>query len=482
MKQQALGAGGTLKSQTVSSAHEKLKKSVPKKKLNGSDMKTTWLNPKPAPDNIEKPEDQEDFKFKQRAPVYTHDEALNAYLKTVDTEGDFCTDQAREFLMRGPPFRGIHDKQYKASIKEAGLQWLKNPDFVEGEWGTGQRFGWYVAHDIKELKAVLSMARKVDGERAWSPCDMDEIATRAVNELMDQHAEVKRKKDDEMRVAEEERRKAKEQALGRGSGMQQADLPHDIQAIAEYMAVGGYPDWKYDRELIASSAACAALGPITPTHAIRVRRGLRFNIITPKQVHLGQWDSDAVIAMRKRENAVTLASKRHREAMNMEQEEESKLKALKKKAETATRVLKRDDEMEVVEDNSMTSADAASGVKYYPMKDTALRLTECAACKTIIHEQFMDCGCIARWWKKCEDCLQAYSDVQRCRCNAVATELALPPVDDDRPVDAPLDREIDKEQDQMREGFESDKLRVAEEGEMSAKQKGKQRAVRWEDE
>lgn len=284
MRQQALATNGMLKRKSDdNSAHVKPKKITPKKKVTASDMHATWLTPaveKPSEEQETKPAESES-KYKGAPHVYTHDEALNKWLVKFDAEGEQPWEEARDYLLRGPPFKGKHDKLYKASIKETGVRWLENPNRVEGDRNIP--WGWMVAHDVKELKAVLNLSRKLDGERAWLPCDIGDVSMRFVDELLEMYATHRAKEDDKAREAEDARRKAKEAALGRGSGVLQADLVNDIQAIAEYMKNGGYPEWEYDRELIASSAACSALGPLTPTHAIRVRRGLRFNIITPKQ-------------------------------------------------------------------------------------------------------------------------------------------------------------------------------------------------------
>jgi len=468
MKQRTLGSGGALDQKTPQTAYEKPKKSIPKKKVTAADMKATWMNPK-----SDEPEgeivEEEAPKFK--APVYTVDDALIRYLVKVDTMGDDNMDQAREYLMRGPPFKGTHDKGYKIAIKDLGLRWLKNPNFVEGEWGSGQRFGWYVAHDVKELKSALTMPRKIDGERAWSPCDIGDVSMRLVDELIERHAEEKAHKNEAMRKAEDERRHAKEIALGRGSGMMQADLPQDIEKIRQYMTDGGFPDWEYDRDLIASSSTCAALGPVTPTNAIRVVRGLRFNIITPAQVAKGQWDSDAVIARRKRENEAALTSKRRLEAMNMEQQEEANLKKLKIKAERATSVLKRDDEMETDEQGVTASSETVTITNAEcGYIDTSLLYTACKDCGSEIHEQFMDCGCemVMRLWEKCKTCRYAFSDAQTCECVPTNAEIELSAVDEHVAV----------EEDAT--GLETDKLNKDVLC-MSAKARGKQKAVSWEE-
>lgn len=486
MKQRSIGTGGRLEANRASNAYEKPKKPVTKKKVTAADMKSTWLNPK-----TEKPEDvptiDQGDAPKFSAPVFTVNEDLNKFLVEMDSEGDDRIDQAREYLLRGPPFKGTHDKNYKVAIKDTGCKWMKNPDFVEGEWGSGQRFGWYVAHDTKELKAVLTLPRKIDGERAWSPCDLEDVSMRYVDELIDRHTEHKCEKEEKLRKAEEERRKEKERALGRGIGASQADLPHDIQAIKDYMTAGGFPDWEYDRDIIASSAPAAHLGPMTPTHALRVRRGLRHNIITPAQVARAQWESDETIRKREREEAHAEAKKRKAEAASLEVREEEKLKRLKARAYRATRVLQRDDDIQTDEVDDATAADIPHIiVSNYVLKDSTLKSTVCHMCATEIHEQFMDCTCT--WiWKQCKQCLYAFCDNQECRCafwdaevgTAALEEQALPPVDDQSLVAEDASGNLQHE----RESDESDRLRVCAErveGTLSAKAQGKQR-VTWEE-
>lgn len=476
MKQRSLGAGGSLQLRQPSSEVFKPKPVVKKKKYSAVDMKSTWLTPKTEAPEVEDVSVDGEQTWKPRPFICKIDDALMEWLRKYDTEGDDRMDQARDYLMRGPPFKGTHDKNYKSSIKEHGLEYIKNSEFVEGSFN-GQKFGWWSAHDTKELKAVLTMARKHNGDRAWSPCDLDDIAMSFVDSLLEQYGEYKKEKEEKARQEEEERRKAKEKALGRGSGVYCEDLMVDIQSIAEYMKAGGYPDWEYDRALIASSAACAALGPMTPTHAIRVRRGLRFNLITPKQVHLGQWDTDATIAMRKREEAADANNKRQRDASNLESKEVEKRKALELRAKNAVQVLQRDDEMEVeklpIDDYEQTRPSwMTDKCHLYVMVDTSLKDTACGECGVEIHEQFMDCGCTLRAWKKCVKCLSAYCDEQRCQCDAGEREIALAVLDAHIPVaeDVPAETGVEVPLSEKAQG----KQKATSGG-------ASQKSVRWED-
>ena len=51
----------------------------------------------------------------------------------------------------------------------------------------------------------------------------------------------------------------------------------------------------------------------------RVRRGLRHLLITPKQVHLGQWESDVVLHKRKRDEQIARENKRKAEKASLEE-------------------------------------------------------------------------------------------------------------------------------------------------------------------
>ena len=437
MKQRAIGTGGSLKAvQPSNAAYEKPKKPVAKKKVTAADMKSTWLTPKAEVSETATEEGEED-KFASRAPVYTTDSNLVDFLQHFDAMNDDALLSAREYLLRGPPFRGRHDREYKLSIKELGLKWLKNPDHVEGVWD-GQKFGWYVAHDVKELKAVLTMPRKLDGERAWSPCDMEELTTRAVNDLMERYADMRSKKEERARMEVEERRKAKEKALGKG-GVAGDDSAEHIARLKQLMALGGFPDWEYDRELVASSSTFANLGPQMPTNALRVCRGLHLKIITAEQVSKRQWEPDDVVRKRKRDEAAAAERARRDDEEELKQQQSSRLKVLKAKAERATRVLQRDDDMEKPEQEAEQSVEIpyflpADYNSSYTCRDTSLKPTVCRDCNVEIHEQFMDCACINRIWTKCTQCLVARAAAQGCACTPTErseTEAVLPPVDDD---------------------------------------------------
>ena len=418
MKQCAISGDGTLHVKARTNVYEKPKKAIPKKKLTAADTKATWLNPA-ANDPVDESEQTAETSNPQ-VVTCTTDGDFNKWLVNYDTMADINMDFARDYLLRGPPFKGSHDKNYKVSIKDTGLQWLKNPEFVEGV-RDGQKFGWYVAHDIHELKLALSMPRKVDGERAWYPCDIGDVAVRYVADLIDEYTNEKDKEEERRRAEAEEKRNAREAALGRGSGRFEADDSHDINAICELMRLGGYHDWKYDQKLIASSASAHDLGPMTNTHALRVHRALRLRIVTPDQVAIGQWESDEAIRKRKLKEATAVEKKRKAEEANTEQHQEANLKRLKAKAEQAVRVLKRDDELEQPdqEDDVARISDVRPSflVGNYPCKDTALKATTCSTCNAVVHEQFMDCSCMNGSWKQCAECHYAYCDQQGCRCN-----------------------------------------------------------------
>lgn len=360
---------------------------------------------------------EEKDKFASTAPVYTMDKKLVDFLKTYKIETEEA-QYAHAYLSAGPPFKGIHDKLFKLSIKELGLKWLKNPEFVHK---INQRFGWYVAHNVRELREALRMPRKVDGDRAWAPSDLDEASSRQVGELLEEYTESRRVAEEKAQRDDEERRKLKAVALGRGNGGIHADAPRDIEAIRSYMLAAGYTNWAYDRDLIATSSSCAALGPTTATNALRVHRGLRHDIITPMQVALGQWLSDEELAKRKREEAIAIEQTRKAEAVALEDREEAQLKKLKTKASRAVAVLKRDDELETgLEDDGGDVAAPDAFVLprdyVYDLCNRSLKPTTCFLCKTKIHEQFMDCECVSVFWTKCPVCDTGYHKTQVCPC------------------------------------------------------------------
>lgn len=415
-----------------------------KEKLTANHMQATWLCPRrdDDPTEIETTEDgdgdqkgggdQKDDGAKTfwPDPVYTVDPRFVEFIKGVDSAGDERMEIARGFLLCGPPFKGKHDKHYKASIKELGLRWLKNPSFVEGEW-TGEKFGWYVAHDIKELKAVLAMPRKADGSRAWEPCEFDELDTRQVIQLLEGYRTMQENEEEAVRRAREEERKAKAEKLAQEStrgAFELRDHEEDITYIRQQMIGAGYHDWVYDKETFASSAKSLYLGPSCSGNAVRILRALRLNLLTPDQVYHGQWETEATV--KKRERAAELAKERKRKAEEAaeEQQKKQKLSNLKKKAADATQVLKSDAQLEAAQQGygtiddadptSATSADLSllSNFKTFEIEDLVLKPTTCHDCGVVINEQFLDCMCSKRAWKKCSVCKVGYCIAQSCAC------------------------------------------------------------------
>ena len=77
------------------------------------------------------------------------------------------TQNARNYLLEGPPFLGLHDYERKEAVRDAGAVWNKNPQKQEGCTDKSIRFGWYGAPNERVLEALLELEPREKEKRGW---------------------------------------------------------------------------------------------------------------------------------------------------------------------------------------------------------------------------------------------------------------------------------------------------------------------------
>ena len=454
------------------SLYVKPKKPIKKQKFLPEHAKATWLTPKKEQGGGEgggeggegqggegqgEGEGSSSYKIECQ-----HDEEFEMYLESHSKSSErydlgAYAIIALEYLKQGPPYKGVHLKDYKTSLKERGAKWMKNPDHVPGTWDPTQKFGWYVCTCIKDLKSVLTLPLTYNGERAWYPdvvnADDDEDGGSSSNticmhvlELIDQFEDSKKRKLEAERIAHLAAKNAKDAKLKQAAmGTVWEDSEEDIKRLVEKLSTET-TTWTYDANLIRSSATSDRLGPAMTSNAKRVLRALHLKILTREDVLKGDFHGFDVREINKqrmrRERASAalgkskVGSSSNSKMMETKNEEERErnisVGKLSQKEEerrlTNTNYLRTDsqmEEMQRIEQDSVemeemdTLQEEGGGV----VSSTAqsldfiqhLKPTRCLACKLCVDDQF-DCDCLGVRWTKCHSCFLAKSLMQQCLC------------------------------------------------------------------
>ena len=150
------------------------------------------------------------------APIDAKEEALRSWLLQAagaDAQAggrSAGAEAARDYLLRGPPYRG---DAYKADLptellENNRLRWTPNPEYdatlgaAERERGRGRsRRGWWSAPTACDLRVVLETAaqttssaspastthRAAKQRRAWTPVGLADADARRVASLLKEH-------------------------------------------------------------------------------------------------------------------------------------------------------------------------------------------------------------------------------------------------------------------------------------------------------
>jgi hypothetical protein len=349
-------------------------------------------------------------------------------------------EEAREYLMRGIPYKGTHARNTKDAVKDQGAVWMKNPLKLNDE-RDGISPGWFVAHSERALIDLIRMPRiksnvpdwmkkykKVDEtEPQWSPIDVPEASHEMVVLLiLEYEADVKEKFELEQKVANRAR-DAKEQAK---LNSQRTDgIPADSEEhIARIKRDWGIV-WTEDMAMAASR--CPGLGPHMGTSSVfRAIRGLHLKVCTPQEVKAGVYTMDA--GRRTKAQLMQQHAGSSTDDAPVEFIDYTKVPIVN--ATSGCYMFGKGDGMIPLPTDSewtalkeaLQEADLRSHVALSANDDapSAPRQTFCTSCLCEIMEQFNDCSCnkneTSREWEWCDDCNCAYSSGQVCACEAPA--------------------------------------------------------------
>ena len=337
-------------------------------------------------------------------------------------------EDAREYLISGPPYKGDSDFSSKEALKDLGAKWCPNPLKEKGA-KDGVCPGWWSAMDIKDLEALIGAPRNEKRKRIWKAIDVSDSQHDAMMRLMREYeghqlveaeqAEKKRKAD---AVASSSRAEAHKEAL-KNSNLQ-PDSEEDIKRLKDDYDV----DWSLEMAMKAQASAC--LGPQMTTAIGRVLRGLKHNIINSEQARVGNFEG-AALARRARARVQQQQAVGHEAAVVDASDmidEEINYRLLPAPTSGCSGCFMFGNtnpnhipvptaaEWEKLQDETEDAVRATIVCKDADATFPATRRTYCTGCITELLEQFLECSCHGCTWSKCSTCNVLCCSEQACEC------------------------------------------------------------------
>lgn len=330
-------------------------------------------------------------------------------------------EEAREYLMRGAPYRGTSLFLAKEDIKELGGKWLPNPLKIDKEAKDGIARGWWSAPSETELAALIRMPRTDErGRRSWTALDVPEQSHDTIVFLMREFEAGEREKDELSRKALEKERDAKNKAKAAASNSLEVppDADADIDELFKMYSIVWTP------VMAVASSRSGDLGPHTGISSVRrTLRALRHRVCTTEEVRSGEYKSDE--AKRLKQRSASGDADASGEAAGPSYTDYTRVPLRNAFSGCymfgngpGMILLPTAREWETI--SAEVHSENTGGVAGYvdvPVKWTTAE-TWCTSCVSEIDVQFGDCSCMKEdlvwWW--CTVCLHAYSDIQACRC------------------------------------------------------------------
>ena len=343
------------------------------------------------------------------------------------------------YLHKGAPYPGTALFEAKDEVKGCGARWV--PNARAGE--EGQPRGWWSAESVAAVEKLLALPTmtvqtrygKSYEKNQWIPsCDPDGFTATTVAAL-DIQSTLWSFRAYESRCATAavaDQRATKEE---RERALRNSDLhiPPDEDKTVEILRCSPYfVDWRF---VDCASTCCANsnLGPHNGlSHALRVLRGLRFNLLEPTGtegclggVRISKAErerEECAIAYRDRAKRVAKRTSANRQAASGSATDVVvHTKGVVVASGTGTTAVPTDTEWEALReerarsDHQVARANRAHIAEYRP--------TVCLRCKCELWEQFMECSCaLDNTWRRCIVCNVAYNDTQRCACPTATSD------------------------------------------------------------
>ena len=219
------------------------------------------------------------------------DAPIVAWLKAGHANRPESQD-ARNYLLRGPPYLGMHDYERKEAVRDAGAVWNKNPQKKEGCTDRSIRFGWYGAPNARVLEALLELeprekeARYGGGTYPCYPfhplgCGKAASAVDTILQILGEHAhhaETTARTEREAAQAAQEKRAELQREKDRAAG-RAADGDAEIARLRDVYGV------KWCPALAKVARSALLLGPTVGISEVeRVLRGLDLQIVEAADV------------------------------------------------------------------------------------------------------------------------------------------------------------------------------------------------------
>jgi hypothetical protein len=312
-------------------------------------------------------------------------------------------DEAKFWLQKGPPFKGISLFESKERVKDLGCKWIPNPQkqkgvpfrddgLVAGWWSTDslttiERLIGLGLSDVPKYKESKHGKQRLPDQWHWRPDSVSGDPRTVVRIIQDFERYMEAERDSQIAATRKKPVSRDEAGTRHDLGVRE-DSTEEIQLLLKYGIT-----WT---PVLAQKSLSGVSGPRSgASDAMRVIRALKFGVISTSDVMSPDF-GDRPSA--KRNRVVSVATERPSNAVCLhfargEAPNEGEAARRQEAAENADR---------------MRVSDLHTPIP-------AMRTTICTTCATEVVEQFSDCACGCEW-KWCERCCYAVSFRQACAC------------------------------------------------------------------
>lgn len=339
-------------------------------------------------------------------------------------------EEAREYLLRGIPYKGTHARNTKEAIKETGGKWHKNPLKLNDEFD-GISPGWFCAMSEQVLTDLIRMPKikkeqppwmakykdREEWQSQWVPIDVPEKSFDNVVLLIIEYEMETKEKLELAAKAATRARNAKEAA--RLNSQRHNDIPLDSEAeIAELKERFGI---KWTDDMSAEASRSPVLGPHSGISSCRrAMRGLHLKVCTADEVRTGRYISDAI-------NRAKANSKNDKGAGSSDEPtftDYNKIPITSASSGcymfgTGPGMIRLPNEKEwekLKEKMQEKDALCVRSLGKQSAETPFNKETWCTSCVCRVIEQFNDCSCSTRTWTWCVGCYHACCLEQDCSC------------------------------------------------------------------
>lgn len=359
------------------------------------------------------------------------DGALQQWLRAGNGQQPLY-EEARKYLLRGPPYRGTHARDTKESIKELGATWMKNPLKLD-EVHNDVAFGWFgttsekVLVDLIRMPQITQKRRKYHSPPPWKACACDEPIEESVPQWMPLEVPEKSHEmivvlilqhDNHVRSLLESQAKAAAAASDskerdRQNTQRMNDIPADT--VADIAEIARRFNIVWNNEMSADASRCTALGPHSGISSCRrAMRALMYDICSSDEIVSGMY------AKERRAHNVVLRKKVVDEyGVDSSQVDVGSASTGCYMFGNGKGMLAvpTDRQWETIRQAFQNAEYARIATGQTLSKCTKVCDTWCTSCTSLVTEQFGDCSCLNVNWQWCDSCRSAFNTDQDCGCS-----------------------------------------------------------------